>query len=152
MKKIIDGVTYSTATSTAVARYERDADRVNPTSLESTLYQTRRGAFFVHVRESWGVENEHSGEWEERDKNDIQPKTYEEAHEWILEGDIEILADGVFPEPPEAEAEAVTGATIYLRMPAALKQRIEQAAKKADQSVNVWAMRCLETCAKSAAK
>jgi len=28
-----------------------------------------------------------------------------------------------------------------------LKQRIESAARKADQSVNVWAKRCLEKCA-----
>jgi hypothetical protein len=33
-------------------------------------------------------------------------------------------------------------------MPATLKSRMEQAAADADQSVNAWAMRCMERCAK----
>ena len=47
MKRIVDGVTYNTATSTAVARSEW-LDDEGATPVTSTLYQTLGGAFFIH--------------------------------------------------------------------------------------------------------
>ncbi len=140
MKRVLEGVTYNTATATAVAssQYQDRDDR----DVEATLYQRRGGAFFIVYATTWAVR--HEGQWEERQKHEFAPKSAEEAHKWVLTGETEILAN-VFPEPPEAAAESTTGATIYLRVPATLKQQIERAAKKADQSVNVWAMRCLES-------
>ena len=49
-------------------------------------------------------------------------------------------------DPPEAEAEAEAGATIYIRVPAALKRRVDEAAKAEGVSGNLWAMRCIERC------
>src|SRR5262249_10476663 len=46
----------------------------------------------------------------------------------------------------EAEAEAEPSATIYLRVPTVLKQRVDQAAAGAKLSVNAWAMKCMERC------
>ncbi len=56
------------------------------------------------------------------------------------------IIDSSLEEPPEAEAEAEPGATIYVRMPASLKKRVDDAAKAANLSGNVWTMRCLERC------
>jgi hypothetical protein len=47
-------------------------------------------------------------------------------------------------EPSTAEAES--GATIYIRVPAALKRDVDEAAREAKTSGNVWAMRCVERC------
>jgi predicted HicB family RNase H-like nuclease len=145
VKKVIDGVTYNTATSTQLATSEFENDDGH--NVEAALYQTRGGAFFELAIETWGARHA-DGEWEERTRSTVNPLSPEEAHKWVLQGEVELMSAGeeVFGEPPEAEAEATASATIYLRVPAALKQRIERVAKKADQSVNVWAMRCLENC------
>jgi len=49
-------------------------------------------------------------------------------------------------EVPEAAAEAEPGATIYLRVPATLKHRVDTAASDAGMSSNAWVMRCIEGC------
>jgi predicted HicB family RNase H-like nuclease len=145
MKRIIDGVTYNTATSTPVGRCEGEAEEDHTRIL--TLYQTRGGAFFVHEHEEWGVRDKY-GDWEERSKDSFIPMSREKAHKWFLEGETEVLSEGVFGSPPEAkDEEATTSATIYARVPEALKQSIEAKAKKAGQSINTWVMRCLERCA-----
>ena len=48
---------------------------------------------------------------------------------------------------PEAEAEKEPLVSINVRVPPSLKRRVYAAAEKANVSVNVWAMRCLEGCA-----
>jgi predicted HicB family RNase H-like nuclease len=149
MKRIIGGVTYNIYTSSIVARWEGE-NRATGHDISSILYQTQGGAFFVHDHETWAVNRD--GEWEERERDTFHPMSREEAHKWILVDQVEILAKGIFDEPPEAEAETTASATIYLRVPVALKQRIEAAAAKAEQSVNVWAMRCLEQCSSTPAK
>jgi hypothetical protein len=150
MKWVRDGVTYNTDTSTAVARYSEEPSNHDPKRREKTLYQTRGGAFFLHIHESWAVKRD--GQWTEREHDDCDPMSHDEAQKFVMEGAaVEILSDA-FPAPPEAEEESAASTTIYLRVPAALKQRIERAAKKADQSMNVWAMRCLESCSASAAE
>jgi hypothetical protein len=144
MKKIIDGVTCNTDTSTPVAKSEGE----NPDGHETvdTLYQTSGGAFFMHSYETWAVKDRQGG-WEERHRDMFDPYTREAAEKWFLEGDVTVLSDDVFPEPPEVEAVFAASTTIYLRVPTALKQQIEARAKEQNQSVNVWAMRCLEKCA-----
>jgi hypothetical protein len=63
----------------------------------------------------------------------------EEAHEWMLQGDIEVFDDAVFKLPPEAAATddptEAQAATIYVRVPPLLKETTE------------WLLRCLERCA-----
>jgi hypothetical protein len=144
MKRIVNGVTYNTDTSSAVGRKEW-TDEVDH---EHTvvLYQTRGGAFFLHTLEEWAYKDEF-GQWQGKKKNDCLPLTREEAQEWFMKDDTEVLDDSVFDEPPEAEEESEPTVTIYLRVPPALKARIERVAKKNDQSMNEWAMRCLEKCA-----
>lgn len=145
MKRIIDGVTYNSETSTAIGRSIADADHNDPKAYEWTLYRTRGGAFFLHTHSSWAVKKH--DEWVEREHDEFAPMTEAEARKWMLEGEVEVLND-VFGDPPEAEAEAAPGATIYLRVPDVLKSQIERKAKAEDLSVNAWAMRCLERCAR----
>jgi predicted HicB family RNase H-like nuclease len=143
MKRIIDGVTYNTDTSTRLARSEYEtAYNHEDRHCEGDLYQTRGGAFFV-----WetiyldGVDDD--GEPRTRDR--FVALSAKEAEKWIMTGDVEVFHNP-FGEPPEAEAEAEPGATIYLRVPAALKKRVDAAAANANLSGNAWAIRCLENC------
>lgn len=62
-----------------------------------------------------------------------------------MKGDIEVFSNP-FDDPPEASAEREDAATIYMRVPKALKTRLESAASDAKLSGNVWAMRCIERC------
>ena len=140
MKRVIDGVTYNTDTATKVATWEYEDD--NHYDTVATLYQTRGGAFFaVHV-------------WEVPDSNDIpRSKVYFEAmsrdelQRMVERGDnLTILNSGILEEPPEAEAEEAPGATLYIRVPTSLKDKIEAAAGDEKLSINAWAMRCMESC------
>src|ERR1700756_2780414 len=74
MKRIINGTTYNTATSTQIGRWEQEADDWTPTDKVEILYKTRGGAFFVHTHEEW----ERDGEPRHRDN--FEPSTREEAH------------------------------------------------------------------------
>jgi hypothetical protein len=145
MKKVIQGVTYNIDTSTPVACSRREEDG---REVDRMLFQTQGGAFFIRKITTWAVKrfDVYSGEyhWDERQKDEFLPLTSEEAEQWIMEGEVEILSD-IFPDPLEARPESTVSATIHLRVPAVLKKRIEAAANKAGQSINVWAMRCLET-------
>jgi predicted HicB family RNase H-like nuclease len=62
----------------------------------------------------------------------------------------EIIDPAALVEPPEATAEPDQGATLYVRVPASLKARIDGAAREVGLSANSWAMRCLERCMGSA--
>lgn len=149
MKRIIDGVTYNTETATTVAR----AEVVDPEwggnpeeRKKMVMYQTRGGAFFVHVHVEWTVRNRRTEEADERQRDVFEPMTREAAHAWVMDGEVELLND-VFGEPPEAIAEETPGATLYIRVPAALKDRVEGLARDEGASLNAWAMRCMERCA-----
>jgi hypothetical protein len=76
--------------------------------------------------------------------------TAEEASAWLLRGDVNIIHNP-FGEVPEAAAEPEQGATIYLRVPATLKQRVDKAANADSMSSNAWVMRCVERCLESIA-
>jgi predicted HicB family RNase H-like nuclease len=56
---------------------------------------------------------------------------------------IEILDESVFAPPPEAEEEDKPGATIFVRLPASLKARVEEGAKKGEMSVNALVVQTL---------
>jgi predicted HicB family RNase H-like nuclease len=148
MKRIVNGVTYNTATSTLLATFEWEhKDHNGGVTEEGTdlLYQTRGGAFFLHEEKTAYVWDENEREMRQRERNEFTPLSPEGAHKWMLEGDIEVL-NNPFDDPPEAEAEAEAGATIYIRVPAALKRRVDEAAKAEGVSGNLWAMRCIERC------
>jgi hypothetical protein len=144
LKRIVDGLTYNTNTSTLLAKAEWELEDqwspYNGAECEGELYQTRGGAFFlvttIHTKDADG---------EPRDKVELAPMTAERAQAWLLEGDVEVYRNP-FGDPPEAEAEAETGATIYLRVPAALKRDADEAAREAELSGNAWALRCVERC------
>jgi predicted HicB family RNase H-like nuclease len=68
------------------------------------------------------------------------------AEEWILEGKEAKIFNNSFGDPPEAAADSSTGETMLLRMPSALKRRIEEAAKADDVSMNAFMLRCIESC------
>ncbi len=136
MKRIIDGLTYNTDTSTAFATYEYENDKGY--DVDATIYQSLGGALFVVHR------------WETKDK------TYKYHFEAITRGEInmmiergtqiEITDESVLETPPEAAVEAEAGATIYVRVPASLKRRVDEASRDEKISGNQWAMRCMEKC------
>jgi predicted HicB family RNase H-like nuclease len=143
MKRIVNGVTYNTETSTRLAESQWEPNI--SMKVFATLYQTRGGAFFADnetTREEW---NEIERTAETKVTRSFEPMSPEDAHKWILSGDVEIFHNP-FDDPPEASAEAEPGATIYIRVPASLKQRVDETAKKNKVSGNQWAMRCVEKC------
>ncbi len=147
MKRIIDGVTYNTDTSTLLAfsEYERSEYDGGGRS-EEWLYQTRGGAYFLHIR-IHGAQRSEDGGWEEFTADSCEPQTEEDAQKWLLEGDV-VVHNNPFGDPPEAEAsaDAKPSATIYARVPTTLKDRIEKAAKAENLSTNSWMIRCAERC------
>lgn len=145
MKRIIDGVTYNTLTATELGRMEWADDNGDHTE---SLYQTRGGAFFTVHFATAQVWVERHAQMEERERVEFNPLSAEEAQKWMMGTVFEVeVFHNPFEDPPEAVAESELGATIYLRVPASLKQRVDEAAKTAGVSANTWAMRCLERCA-----
>ena len=143
MKRIIDGVTYNTDTSTrlAVSEFETEYNHNNYPCI-GTLYQTRGGAFFVHQYIDLGY-NKDIEENDYRDRFVALNET--EAHAWLLAGEVEVF-NNPFDDPPEAEAESRKSATIYVRVPVSLKKRLEKAASAEKLSGNAWSIRCIERC------
>ena len=126
MKRIINSMTYNTDTATIIATWNNNS---------SALYVTRGGAFFI-------------ADYPDTDAENLRPVEEDEARQWA-EGEIdpvELFNTDIFAEPPEASKDEETEATIYLRVPMTLKKVIEEEATKGGQSVNAWAMRCLEKC------
>jgi predicted HicB family RNase H-like nuclease len=147
MKKIIDGVTYNTATSTTLA-VSRWRDEHRNTDNEATLYVTRLGAYFLDIATT-GYRREQYEDgyiWAEKEAtHDFEPMTADDAQKWLMESKADIHYNP-FGDTPEAAAETGTAASVYLRIPAALKEQIDAAAKAAGQSRNEWAIRCFEGC------
>lgn len=149
MKRVVDGVTYNTDTSTKVAVSEWEEVDEGPKTdivVKQELFQTRGEAFFLLIRKEWREFDQNEREWIRDERSEITPISRERAQGWLLNGQVEIIDSSVFGDPPEAEAEDKPGATIYLRVPASLKSRIETRAKDEGLSVNAWAMRCMERC------
>jgi hypothetical protein len=57
-----------------------------------------------------------------------------------VDGEVKVFSNP-FEDPPEATAEPEPGATIYIRVPMALKRSVDEAARAANLSSNVWVMR-----------
>jgi len=135
MKRIINGVTYNTDTSAVVARYEYQDDHTR--DVEATVYQTRGGAFFIV----------HSWDQDGDQKHYFEGTTRQNLDRLVTEQDgLEIVDEGILQSPPEAAAETKPGATIFVRVPAALKQRLDEEARAEGQSTNTYALRCFERC------
>ena len=134
MKRIIEGKTYNTETATCIATWNENC---------SGLWVTRGGAFFKAI-----FDHDPKTYVSGSEVGDITPVTREEAEQWAR-GEflpVDLLNTDIFAEPPEAVEDTDPEATIYLRVPLPLKRQIEEEANNAGQSVNAWAMRCLEQC------
>ncbi len=157
MKRIIKGVTYNTDTGTKLAESsssegfevggdpENYHERINTV----TLYQTRGGAYF-HTEEFFNVKDPHGDGYEEYGRGSaLYPIETDDAHNFIVSnsGEVDVFHNP-FGDPPEAEGDhkPQTEATIYARVPASLKARIEEAADSVDLSMNSYVIRCLEKC------
>jgi len=152
MKKIIEGKAYNTETATKLAEIPTKGRRVlrepgpgigirtfNPnleTAGSESLYQTVGGAYFlaVEVKDGFSVDYTQPG---------IYPATRKDALAWAERHFDAEKIESIFGTIPEAGQKA---GTIILRVPETLKKRMEAAAAGAEQSVNAWAMRCMETC------
>lgn len=151
MKRVIEGKTYNTDTSTKVAKYEYVDDKGFDTAAD--VYQNRGGAFFIVHTWSEVLDSGYAAieqrEWEEKtEKYYFEPIAREGVEQLIArQNNIEILDERALAVPLEAEAEPEPSSTVYLRLPSALKSRIEAAARESDQSLNAWAIRCFENCA-----
>jgi hypothetical protein len=150
MKRIINGTTYNTDTSTLIARSEYEEtnrDDIVIARYAYSLYQTRGAAFFLDTATTTNRKDPRTEEWEEVERHEFQALTQAEAARWVLEGDNVELFHDVFGEPPEAAEETTPGSTVYLRIPTSLKDQMEAASADQKLSVNSWAMRCIERCA-----
>jgi hypothetical protein len=135
MKRVVEGQTYNTDTATLAARFEYEDMQDN--EVTATLYLSRGGAFFL-VHE-WDVDG--------RAKFRVEPLSREELGRVITNTDnLEIMDEAIINAPPEAEDRAESEATLYVRMPTALKRRIDEASSSARLSANAWAMQCIERC------
>lgn len=138
MKRVIDGLTYNTDTAAVAARYEYVDEKGY--DVEATIYCNRGGALFIVHKWAPG------DQW----RYHFEPTTRDEIQRLIEKGtQIEIVDEAILSEPPEAVAETEKGATIYIRVPASLKRRVDEAADADGLSGNVWAMRCVERCLKT---
>jgi hypothetical protein len=151
MKRIVNGRTFNTDTSERIAQkqFEEPVFQSDPIEWEDTLYETRGGAFFVVHKKTW-TDKDENDEWVRREKFTFEPMTETEAHNFIMRGETEVFHNP-FEDPPEAEDDEERGATVFVRVSADFKQRIDKAAEKAGLSTNAWALRCFEKCLKGAA-
>lgn len=145
MKRIIDGRSYNTDTAAAVAETSwEDEDTLTKRDIntQQKLYQTRGGAFFLVTTESWvDRDGDNCG------RNTFEAMSAEKAAGWVMGQNVEILDETVFAAPPEAEAEETPAATIFVRLPASLKTRVEARAKLSSKSMNAWVVEQLEVAA-----
>lgn len=133
-KRIIDGKTYNTETSTLIEGWDSDE---GPWESGAHLYQNRFGAFFLFSYLSAGDED---------DYEKIEPFTPEQARSWLEKNrnwrtDLIESLFGLMPEAGSGEVKYT------LRMPESLKDRLAARAKENGQSLNAWIVRCLEGCA-----
>jgi hypothetical protein len=149
VKRIVNGKTYNTETASLIARYEADHynQRMNRRSeIETWIYRTEAGAFFQVLDET--IIDLMAESMPPISRIAVQPLSRTELDRLIANSgfDIEIIDETLLPPPPEAGAEddEAATATMYLRLPPSLKARCEAAARKGQQSANLWARQALE--------
>lgn len=154
MKRVINGITYNTATSTALAlkHGRQEASHTHRASdWIATLYQTHGGAYFLVYRDEYMEWNEQRRVSESREDVRFEPISEDGAKNWLRQGEVEVLHDP-FAGPRKGPADAKTSTTIYLRLPASLKRRVEEEAGKNEVSANQWVMRAIERALEPAAE
>ena len=129
-KRIIDGKTYNTETSTLLGEYVGDF-------LSEFLFKTRHGAYFTYC--------DHPNEPEEI----VRPFEPSQAQRWMEQYCTAESLEAEFGEMPDAGDDE---ARFTLRIPESLRKRVAQIAQANDQSLNAWILRCLERCASTAEK
>ncbi len=145
MKRVINGVTYNTDTSTLLAEKQTEG-YYNPRHWDDCierLYKTRAGHYFLAAEFDFGRP---VGAFEQDIRYTCRPLSEDEVRGWIAKGDVHVHHDPFAPL-----ADDGTPTAFLLRLPPALKQRLEQAAKDAGLSGNAWAVRCLERCVSASA-
>jgi len=147
MRRIVNSIAYNTITSTKIARSKETWDDARGLEWQciSTLYQTQKGAFFV-CHDSIRSDADPTGPEAHELKNEFQPMSRDEASKWLLKGQIEIIDESFAEGIPEAGDEPSSGSTIYVRVPPALKKRIDEAASANNLSAAAWALKCFERC------
>ena len=149
MKRILNGKTYNTETSTKVAF----ADMLDNSVLDGDqcLYLTRGGDFFIHY--VGGISFEVDGDTMAVDRENGEAIWCDpDVGDWTEQYRVTIVDNNLFPGDSDTagtiwlDQEREKEGTIYLRVPGSLKRRIEDAAKAKSQSVNAWTMRCVENC------
>jgi hypothetical protein len=150
MKTVIDGKTYNTDTSTTVASYSyEDGDGYDT---EAVVYLNRGGAYFaVHT---WDVTTGDVRRGEEREtktKTFVEVLSRAEIDRLVATENLTVHNERALTLPPEATAEDEASATIFVRVPEALKAKVDEAASTAGVSINAWALRCFEACLAKAA-
>ena len=146
MKRLVDGVTYNTDTATVLAcsDYEGDWNNIEGLPIEGFLYQTRGGAFFLV--EYITLRTNDKSEEADDDGNVYKVRFLKmsdaAAREWINTGEVDVSLNPFEDKVDEEETEG----TVYVRLPAALKRKIEASAAAENLSANAWAMRCFEKC------
>jgi hypothetical protein len=143
VKKIIDGKTYNTATSTRLTVFddcERNFGQDFNDRIER-LYQTRSGGYFLTVATGGAgiARYEIGGGFQEGIL--VVPLSDQQAKEWASERDVlDAMPDG---DDDTDETEVV----ISLRLSPAIANKITTLAVSGGVSRNEWIVRCLENCA-----
>lgn len=123
-KRIIEGKTYNTETSTLLGWWEPD-----DAPYEHALFKTRHGAYFLYTLGHANLDEF------------IEPKEAEAAKRWMEQHCSADRIEAEFGEMPEAgDSEA----RITLRIPETLRKRVAVIAQERNQSLNAWIQRCLE--------
>lgn len=137
-KRVINGTTYNPDTSFLVAETKTPPNTGGPPPAEyvCNLYQTRKNQFFLHTLSAAEAQQMPDREWIILEKEDFQPMTAAEARQWISDKNLEAYCDIVDGQP----AGTING-VIYLRLPASMRERIEECAEDAGMSVNAWVLR-----------
>jgi len=125
-KRIIDGKTYNTETSTQLGEEEGPYRSY-------ALFKTRHGAYFLYFDNK-----------DEPELDPIIPIEPNEAQRWMERCCSTDRVEAEFGEMPDAGDEE---ARITLRIPDSLRKRIAVIAESHNQSLNAWILRCVERCA-----
>jgi hypothetical protein len=143
VKRIINGFSFNTETSTIVAKYgfQDHPDPAIGLWNDAVIRKTRAGAFFEVYS------------WTERGQRQhhFRALTRDTLDRLITETpDLKIIDQAAIDEAPEVAAESRTAATIFVRVPADLKRRLDAGARREGKSTNAYALKLFERALESA--